>query len=432
MLKSYRAIFRHPGALTMSAAAGLARLPMSMAAISITLMIATLYGTPEDGNYTLAGQITGVNVVAMAIATPIIARYADRKGQAKVGFPLLILNVLLLGGLAVASVLQASTPVLLALAVGIGVTGVSIGSMVRARWSALTSDPRDIHTAFSFESVVDEAIFVVGPIVATTLATVVHPTAGLITAALAFAIGGALFLSQRRTEPAPVPQRREHAGHRKHPLSYPPVLAVVVTFVWVGMIFGGSDVAVVAFAEALGLKAFAGLVLGGFAAGSLVAGVGYGTRTWASSLGKRFVIFAGALGLGVTTFLLATSMWALAAAMFVIGFAIAPVLITGNQIVQFVVPAPRLTEGLAWVTTATSVGVAAGFSLGGVLIDDLGARGGFYLVTSAGVLAVLTALAFSKSLRGLRPAAIAEDEAEDEAGDQPGDSPGELSPAEPS
>lgn len=404
----------------MSAAAGLARLPMSMAAISITLMIATLYGTPEDGNYTLAGQITGANVVAMAIATPIIARFADRKGQAKVAFPLLVLNVLLLAGLAVASVLQASTPVLIALAVGVGVTAVSIGSMIRARWSALTSDPRDLHTAFSFESVVDEAIFVVGPIIATTLATVVHPTAGLITAAVALAIGGTLFLSQRRTEPAPIPRRRAHAGHRKHPLAYSPVVAVVMTFIWVGMIFGGSDVAVVAFAESLGLKAFAGLVLGAFAAGSLVAGIGYGTRTWASSLGKRFVVFAGALGLGVTTFLFASSMWALAAAMFVIGFAIAPVLITGNQIVQLVVPAPRLTEGLAWVSTALSVGVATGFSLGGVLIDDLGPRGGFLLVTSAGVLAVLTALVFSKSLRGLRATAITSDDA------------GELSPAEPS
>ena len=37
-----------------------------------------------------------------------------------------------------------------------------IGSSVRARWSYVVTDKGDLHTAFAFESVVDEVVFIVG------------------------------------------------------------------------------------------------------------------------------------------------------------------------------------------------------------------------------------------------------------------------------
>ncbi len=78
-----------------------------------------------------------------------------------------------------------------------------IGSSVRARWSRIVADRRDLQTAFAFEAVVDESVFVLGPTVVTLLATAVHPLAGLGTAAAAGVVGTAVLVSQRGTEPPP-------------------------------------------------------------------------------------------------------------------------------------------------------------------------------------------------------------------------------------
>ena len=44
-----------------------------------------------------------------------------------------------------------------------------IGSSIRARWTYVVSDKGDLHTAFAFESVVDEVVFIIGPALVTTL-----------------------------------------------------------------------------------------------------------------------------------------------------------------------------------------------------------------------------------------------------------------------
>ena len=52
-----------------------------------------------------------------------------------------------------------------------GVTLLNIGALVRARWSHLwRADQRRRSTAYSVESVLDEVIFVIGPLIATVLA----------------------------------------------------------------------------------------------------------------------------------------------------------------------------------------------------------------------------------------------------------------------
>src|SRR5918997_1029197 len=94
-----------------------------------------------------------------------------------------------------------------AAAVG-GAVMPAIGSAVRARWSHVLDAPEEVQTAYALESVLDEAIFIVGPILVTFLATAVHPAFGLGTAALVGLVGGLAFASQRSTEPPPHPHDR--------------------------------------------------------------------------------------------------------------------------------------------------------------------------------------------------------------------------------
>lgn len=392
MLQPYRAVLARPGALAFSSAGALARLPMSMVGIGIVLAVSEIYGS-----YGLAGQITAVYVIVHAVAAPQLARLVDRHGQARVMRPAVAVATVGLLGLIVAAAVTASPWLLHAAAVVTGTAIGSVGALVRARWSHILDDPNDIHTAYSLESAVDELVFVVGPIVATVLATTVSPTAGLWLPVLALFVGGVLFFAQRSTEP-PVAPRTPGLRH-PHVLRSGGMAVLAVVFVGVGAIFGATDVAVVAFAEEEGAKSAAGLVLAIFASGSLLAGLGYGSRHWLSPLWRRFAIGVVALAGGVSLFFFVTSLPVLAAVMFVTGFAIAPTLITGNGLVQELVPRSQLTEGLTWVGTALGVGVSVGASVGGAVIDRGGAHAGFLVVVGSAGLAVVATLVALPTLR---------------------------------
>lgn len=392
MLAPYARVLGIPGALKFSSAGVLARLPISMVSLSIVLMVSALYH-----EYGLAGRITATFAVAQAVCAPQLAKLVDSRGQARVMRPALTVAMTSLVAMVVAAGLDAHPAWLYLTAALTGATTGSMGAMVRARWSAVLDNPRDLHTAYSFESALDELVFVVGPVLATALATAVSPTAGLIVAIVASGAGGFWLLSQRATEPAPGP--RGDGTPRRSVMRSGGMITVAVVFVALGVIFGASDVATVAFAGAHGARGWAGAMLAVMAAGSLLSGLFYGVRQWVRPLWQRFVIGVVALAVGVSLFGLVTTLPVLAVVMFVTGFAIAPSIITGNALVQQIAPAHRLTEGLAWVSTAIGVGFAAGTSLAGSAVDVYGPRGGYTVVMAAGITAALLALATIGVLR---------------------------------
>lgn len=409
MLRPYRDILTKPGTLAFSASGVLARLPISMVGIGIVLMLSAIYHS-----YGLAGQVSAVYVVANALCGPQIARFVDRYGQARIMRPAIALAVGGLAALIVVTTRQVAPGWLFVTAVVAGAPAGSFGALVRARWSYVLDDPRQLHTAYSLESALDEVVFVVGPVLATVLATSVAPSAGLVVPIVALLVGGYLFLSLHNTEPparahADTPRRPDPAAGRlaragsalraRSVMGEAGMLVLAVVFVAMGAIFGATDVSTVAFAEEHGSKGSAGFVLAVFALGSMISGLGYGARHWIMPLWKRFAIGVVALAVGVSLFFLAASIPVLALVMFVAGFAIAPSLINGNGLVQQFVPAGRLTEGLTWVATSLGVGVSFGSSIAGVLIDRQGSPGGFLVVAVAGGFAVVATLASLRTLR---------------------------------
>lgn len=396
VLAPYRAVLSLPGALAFSLTGVVARLHMSMLGLGIVLMVSTLYGSPERGDYAMAGRVVSVNIIVYSICSPQVSKLVDRFGQALVMRPAVIVSALSIGGLVAAATARAPEWVLYIFGALAGATGGSIGALVRARWSHLVKDPAQLHTAYSLESVLDELVFVVGPVVATLLATAVAPQAALVVAGLAIVGGGLLFLAQKETEPPP----RGRTEHREPSvLRSPGLIPVALGFMGVGAIFGATDVAVVAFAEEHGQKAAAGVILAVFAAGSFISGFAYGARQWASPLWRRFVIGVLALGAGVCLFFVVHTVVLLAAVMFVVGFAIAPTLVNGNGLVQQFVRPSQLTEGLTWANTALTVGVAAGAPVAGEFIARSGSSGGFSVVVAAGAIAVVITLLSIRSLR---------------------------------
>jgi MFS family permease len=190
-------VFGRPGAIRFSAAGFIGRMPMSMFGLGTVLLIAAM-----TGRYGLAGIVAGAGSVGYALCAPQAARLADRFGQGRVLRPQAIFFAATTVALIGCAQWRAPVWALLATGALAGASMPSLGSMVRARWSALLGDSPLLHSAFSLESVFDEVIFVIGPAVVTLLATEVYPAAGLAVAMVACVVGTLLLAAQRATEPA--------------------------------------------------------------------------------------------------------------------------------------------------------------------------------------------------------------------------------------
>jgi len=316
------------------------------------------------------------------------ARIADRFGQARLLRPVLAVHGLSLGTFIVL-LTGAPLPALLLTAALAGATLPSFGSMVRARWAGLYSGSPRLHTAYALESVLDEVVFVVGPVVATVLATGVHPASGLMFTLLLTVGGGLVFAAQRATEPPPRPHAHHVAADR---LPIWSLAWIVLTFTFMGGIFGSVEVVTVAFADAAGVISAAGPLLAVYALGSLVSGLVVGAMTVRTGLRRRFVLGQAAMAATLLPLPFVGPVAVLAVVLFAAGLAISPTLIAGFSLVEAVVPASRLTEGFAWISTALNIGVSAGAAVSGRIVDGLGAAPGYVVAVAFGLAAAASCL----------------------------------------
>ncbi|MFR0356733.1 MFS transporter [Streptomyces sediminimaris] len=393
MPSPYRALFAVPGTKGFSAAGLLGRMPLSMMGIGVVTMVSEL-----TGRYGLAGALSATIALAAAAIGPQISRLVDRHGQRRVLRPATLVALSAAAGLLLAAHLGWPDRVLFACAAGIG-SVPSLGAMVRARWAALYAGTPRLHTAYSFESVVDEVCFILGPIISIGLSTAWFPEAGPLLAACFLAAGVFWLTAQRATEPRPHP-RAKHGGGTA--LSSPGLQVLVATFAATGAVFGAVDVVTVAFADERGHKAAASLVLALYAGGSCVAGVVFGLLHLAGAPARRWLLGVCAMGVSMIPLLLVGNLPLLAVALFVAGLTIAPTMITTMSLIEEHVPRTQLTEGMTWVSTGLAVGVALGSSVAGWVIDAAGARAGYGVPAVSGAVAV--AVGFLGYRRLSRPA----------------------------
>ena len=391
VLKTYRSLLAVPHARAFVLAGFVARLSISMRALGCVLMVSEL-----AGSYGLAGAVTAVLLLGEAVAAPRLGRLVDRYGQRRV--LLLSLAVHSAGTLALVLSAQLSAPTwtLFATAALSGAAALPVGSLVRARWSALVGNSPDLNAAFALESTLDELVFVLGPMLVSFLALGVIPGAGLLGALFLTVVGSLALALQRRTEPATAGSRDRSSALA---IRTPGLQVLVMTFVATGMVFGALDVAMVAFASQVGSPAAAGVLLALVAAGSLVAGLAYGSRSWRWPLDRRFVASLSGLWAGTFLLVLAPTVAIMAPAAALAGAAIAPTLIAGFVLVQKLVPSDALTEGLNWVITGLGVGAAVGAWAAGLIADAAGGSTAFLVTSVAGGVAVFVAARGQSRLR---------------------------------
>ncbi|GAA2749091.1 MFS transporter [Kitasatospora cinereorecta] len=399
MLSSYRQIFAAPGSLAFSTSGLIARLPVSMTGIGIATMLSQLRGA-----YGLAGAVYAVMALSAAALGPQVSRLVDRHGQRRIALPAMAVAIASASALLASAHFGAPDWTLFLWAAGLGVMP-NTGSMVRARWAYLYSaEPPKLHTAYSFEAVADEICFIVGPILSVGLATSLFPEAGLLLAGVFLAVGVLLFTAQRRTEP-PVHPTEHHEGGSA--ITSKGLQVLVATFVATGAIFGSVEVVTVAFAQEQGHKGASSLVLAVYALGSCLAGAVFGTLKLSGSMAMRFLVGVSAMAASLMPLIVVAELLhgtaalvGAGAALFLAGLAISPTLITAMALVERLVPAAKLTEGMTWTTTGLALGVAVGASAAGWVVDAAGGAAGYWVPLASAVFGGLVALVGLPRLRG--------------------------------
>lgn len=384
MLTPYRRVLSVPGTWQFSLAGFFGRLPTSMASLGIVLLVST-----STGSYGLAGTVASAYLLAQAAFAVLHGRLADRFGQARVlSLAQLVFTTSLAMLMWAVEAGWSHLVVHLFAALG-GAAFPQIGSCVRARWSHALSDTREVQTAYAFESVVDEAMFVTGPTVVTFLATAWHPVAGLVAALTSSVLGTLALAAQTRTDPGP--HLRPATSAPRTAMPWRVVAPQVVVNLAMGVVFGAAEVITVAFTEERDLPQLAGPLLGAWAVGSLLAGVATGLVIWRRTADTRVRVGVLVMGLTQAPLVLVDSVWVLGVMLLLGGMAIAPTLIASIAVIEESVPRPRLTEGMAILHTAIAFGIAPGAALSGLVVDAHGASTAYAVPAAAALLGAVAA-----------------------------------------
>lgn len=376
----------------------LARVPLAVVGFAALLVVRR-----STGEFGLAGTVSAVVVASGAVVGPALGRWGDRRGQA------VALRVTAAVGIVGAAffvlVTSAGAPPALVVlaAVVVGAGAAPVGSFTRTRWARTypragdaPADPR-LATAFALEGVFDELVWVAGPALASLVAAVADPRLALVLACAAGALG-CLALSVQR-HGAPVAQPVGAVRHR--PVADPGVLGVLAAGVAVGAVFGLADLSAIAYTTERGVPGLAGSVLGAGALGAVVGGLVVGTLRPFADPRRAAVVTSVFFGCGYASLATVPGVAGILVLSFVAGATYAPLGVAVNRLVEQSSPAHRLTESLAWVSTAVTAGTAAGTAVGGHVVDAAGAHGGYLLVAPLAALPFLFTVVGTGRLRSL-------------------------------
>jgi MFS family permease len=373
-------------------------MPIAMDSLAIIFIVVA-----ATDSYALAGVLTAVGSIVVGAAELYWSRQADQRGQAKIlrlAVPIRIIAFLIFVFLVSKDAPIWTWFVSLIIAES---TAINAGGLVRRRWlHTLKNNPDNkdghlVNTAYSWEAMVDEFVFIVGPVVATTCAIKIAPSAGILAGLIFLAIGLPSLAAMKSTEP-PAEPRNEQEPH-------PPILknrivqSIVFPCAFLGGFFGAVGITVVGFAEELNHPESTGWLLAIWAVGSAVAALVNGAIKFKSSQATRFLIYLVGLTIGTIPLLFTQTITALAIALFINGLFIAPLIVNAYGTVENAVPAGQITEALTWVIAGMPLGGAISSALAGVVIDNSGAQMAFWVPLGFMFAAIVTTLPYLTTYR---------------------------------
>lgn len=141
------------------------------------------------------------------------------------------------------------------------------------------------------------------------------------------------------------------------------------------------------------------MLLSVWSVSSVVAGVLYGVRPWPRALHRRLPTLLIAFAALVPLLAVPDSLVGLGFALLVTGLLITPQATTHSMLIDVVAPPGTGAEAFGWVITAATLGLAAGQSVSGALVDWSGPASAFLAAAASGLLIGGVVLARRATLR---------------------------------
>ncbi|WP_160165533.1 MFS transporter [Conexibacter woesei] len=389
---------RPPGTGRLIVSLLIGRIPIGIFSLAIVLLVRA-----ETGSFAQAGAASAAWAVGAGFLAPIQGRLVDRFGQPAVLIPSTLVNALAVIGVVACARAGSPTWVLAVFAFIGGAALPPLGACMRSVWATVfENDTNARNTAYTFEGVVSEFFFIIGPVITTVLIAVSSTSVALIVAIALSLIGTILFATGSlarswRSEPF----ERTRAGA----LASPGMRTLMLSIVPTGISFGALEVAMPAFAVEHGEKAeLAGILLSIMAVGSVLGGIWYGARSWSSPVVERFIVLHVALAVGTLPLLIADSIPLMGAMAAIAGLALAPSAAAAYLLIDHVAPPGTATEATTWMMTANIAGAASGAALAGVIVEASNARWAIALACAGPVVGAVLTILLRHTLHPIVPA----------------------------
>jgi MFS family permease len=370
-----------PQVAPLSIASVVARMPFGMGGVSMVIFVHA-----RTGSFGVAGLVTGFYTLAFALAGPLLGRQVDRRGPRVVLAPAAIVCALALAAVVAIGEGSAATVPLVLAAMVAGAAVPPVSGVLRRTWPELVPR-RDLHTAYLYDAVLIEIVFVCGPLLTGLLAAAASPASPLFVSAGFVLFGTAWFLLVpvvRGERPAP----REH-HHPAGALTSPAIRYITLAGLPIGASFGALDVSLPAFGAAHGSSALGGLFIASLSVGSILGAAGL------SALGDRIGdLRAASLRLTVyqplviVPLLLAPSPAVLVPLALIAGSFAAPMITLRSRVAELTMPPGTGTETFTWLLLTVMVGASASSAIAGPLVEAAGWRVGIVLAIAAPTLAL--------------------------------------------
>jgi MFS family permease len=394
LFKTYAELFKTPGAKRIASAGFISRMPVAMDTIAIILFVHSV-----ESRYSIAGALTAVAAFTTVFSSPLWSKVADQRGQAfvlKIAIPIRIMAII-----GFVLLVKNGAPIWTwFLSIFIAECGsVSIGSMTRRRWVNLIDKKNKdlLSTSYAFESLLDEFVYIIGPIITTGIVAATEPVAGLLLGICFLVVGVPLIATHRNSDPAI--EKPEFGEKIKSVTRNKKLQAVGIPLTIAGGCFSAVNISVVAFATEKSMASSAGLVLGAWAAGGAVSAIINGAIRWRISHGTRYLGYLIGMTVIAITFPFIGNLYLLAVALFLQGLCVGPLLPNGLPLVTNSVPASQMTHAITLVTSGIPLTGALSSFLSGRIIDSFGASAGLWLPFGFLIVACASTIPYAKEYR---------------------------------
>ena len=368
-LSSYGRVLKSPHAIAVFLPGFLGRLSYGTVFLSLTVSVAESVNSVK-----VAGAALSLFGLTNFLSVPYRAALVERLGPRRT-LPLMAsiygLLLVFIGSLSLSG-LRISWPFYLLAALA-GTVPPTLGPTTRALWKRLSPHPDFLQAAYALDTVVEESLYVIGPLIVGLLFLAGPPALGLFLSATLIIVGSVGLALAPVASPAhderPGLPSGSTTGTRRRALFA--LRSPICASAGVGLSLGALSLLVVAYAGRHGGSASAAWMQAAVSASSVAGGLIYGARPWKSGLNTRLSTLVMCLGVSVALCSLVHNTWSLLVAVGIAGLFVSPAITTAYLAAEEAIVRSEAIQVGAWVNTAYNAGTTLGSATIGWLLATL-------------------------------------------------------------